>query len=293
MNKRTLSGWAMSLRVQSYLKKKPTEVAAIVGASDALADLDAKIAAIDQLRVARETTSEGYTFDKQTHQTALVDLAQGYASVLISFAAVSKDEKLLKLTKKLRSELASCGAHSVQSKSEKLLSSMEENLAGLAPWKITAASLTDFQAKIDAFKALLELPGQIRKARKELGKNIEIQMKDLLAGFNTLDDIFASADPALVSEYKEMRAIDSPPRTKLSAIVSVFVKESGLPVEKAHLVAPFGTYKTSQKGNLRLKSVERGSYPVVIKMPGYQDTPTTLNIVEGVTTRLAVYLETV
>lgn len=294
MNKRTLSGWSMSLRVQGFLKKKPTEVAAIVGASDVIAALDAKIAAIDTMFTARETTVEGYTLDKQAHQAELVQLSQGYAAILISHAAISKTKTLQKLMKKLKTELGRAGTLAVLTKSNKVYNSIHENLAALTPWNVTAATQTAFLAKIDAYRVLLALPGEKRKSRKELGLQITNQMKEVMAEFYTLDDIFGSillTSPELVSEYKAMRSLDNPATSKLSAKLAITHLETGLPAEKAIVETPFGVFTSTLKGNVQLKQVERGSYDGVIRLPGCKDKSVTLNIVPGTTFKLAIALE--
>ena len=287
--KKTLSPqWTMILRTQEFLKSKPAITSTIVGAADVLTELSAITEPLAQLLQRHEERTSGYTFDKNRLKSQLEGSTIKVLTKLVAFSARTSNETLNKEMKQLMRRIEGSSGPNLIHRSRRAASVIEENLAGLADWAITAATVTALKGQIEDFETVLTLPRQKINERSGIGLQIAAYIKEAMKKLSVLDDLvgaMADIEPEFAAMYKKNRSLINAPKNRLAALCVVKDAATGLPIQNADVTTPFGSFITSKTGQLRIKAAAPGSYIIGIRRPGSVSSSFTLDIVQGITTK--------
>lgn len=161
-------------------------------------------------------------------------------------------------------------------------------MAALAPYGITAATLTAFQTTINNYQTKVPTPRNaaalkvtlrknIKNLIKETDKVLKEQMDKTVIGFKT-------ANPNFVSTYKINRIIIDPSKTITTLKGTVtnsadnsFIIGATLKVDGTQLKAI-----TNDKGDYEIKPITPGTANVIVSAPKFKDnTITNITVKKG------------
>ena len=284
----------MCLRSHGYLKTKAAILTSVAGAAAVMADIDAFIETLTDLGKRYETTSVGTTANKNLLREALVETTEQNIAVLIAFAAKSKNTILSKEMKSLLKKIDGSGAAKLVNRAGHVFDKLEENLAELAAWQITAALQTSYQTQIAEFQVTHSTPKQKITERSGIRQQIESQMNLLQEKWVEMDDMLgaaAKANPEFIVDYRKNRQVVNPPTSKLAGLLTIENAADYKPVEKVTVVASFGSFKSSPTGKIRIKSAPDGTYLITVNRTGFLSESFQINFVSGITTKETLRLQ--
>jgi len=138
------------------------------------------------------------------------------------------------------------------------------NLAALAPFRITAANLTEFRTSIDNLNKSNALPQLAIGKKKVLGQDVLVQIKKVDEIVDDMEGLiigeYLETDATLVNEFLASRSIIDPSRRKAALSFEV-VNEQNEPIALAYCdileMADEEQY-TDEFGNATIKSIKDG-----------------------------------
>lgn len=270
----------------------------------------AKIPLIEQNRDAQLLETTGITTDKTTKRNSMTDKALFVINRLQSYANVVANPELLESISYTVSDLKKKRDNDLIGICNNIAAKANANSAAVAPYGITAAVITEFQASITAYTATLAKPkaakSQTKMATENLAKLFK-EAEEILAKRMDLDiELFKTSKPDFYSQYKSARIIISSRGTAVAVLGSVTEASTGEPIkgvtfsfvpESNGLMRAAGTdkvkplvKKSALKGKFRA-SLTENSYQVTVEKLGYKKQHLTITVVNGETTNLNISLE--
>lgn len=294
MNKRLISIWTMCLRTLGYAKAKAVIINSVSGAAAILAEIEALTLIVTDLTRQIERSSEGTTANKNLLRQALVESTEQNIAILIAFAAKGKNTTLSKEMKKLLKKIKGSSAIKLVARAGLVFDTFEENLAALTDWQVTALTQTAYQTQISDFQVALVKPKERVNELADIRKKVNACIEELSLKWIEMDDMLgpsAKLNPDFMEAYNHNREVVNPSTSKVAAMIQIQNAADYSPIHKAIVEAPFGSFKTTKKGNLRMKSVADGSWLVTVKRTGFLPESFQLNIVSGITTKEVIRLQ--
>ena len=270
----------------------------------------AKIPLIEQNRDAQLLETTGITTDKTTKRTSMTDKALFIINRMQSYANVVTNPELLENIKYSASDLKKKRDSDVIGICNIVTAKANANVTALATYGVTAAMITELQAAITAYMAVLAKPKVAKSQTKTATENLAKLFKeadDILNQRLDLDiELFKATKPEFYSQYKTARMIVSLGGTPVSVLGSVIATGSGEPLkgvvftfvpENNALMKAAGhekvkpiVKKSADKGRFRA-SLAENSYRVTVEKLGFKKQELMITVVNGETTFLDIELE--
>ena len=270
----------------------------------------AKIPLIEQNRDAQLLETTGITTDKTTKRNSMTDKALFMINRMQSYANVVTNPELLENIKYSASDLKKKRDSDVIGICNIVTTKANANVTALATYGVTAAMITELQAAITAYMAVLAKPKVAKSQTKTATENLAKLFKeadDILNQRLDLDiELFKATKPEFHSQYKTARMIVSLGGTPVSVLGSVTATGSGEPLkgvvftfvpENNALMKAAGhekvkpiVKKSADKGKFRASLIEN-SYRVTIEKLGFKKQELMITVVNGETTFLDIELE--
>ena len=270
----------------------------------------AKIPLIEQNRDAQLLETTGITTDKTTKRNSMTDKALFMINRMQSYANVVTNPELLENIKYSASDLKKKRDSDVIGICNIVTAKANANVTALATYGVTAAMITELQAAITAYMAVLAKPKVAKSQTKTATENLAKLFKeadDILNQRLDLDiELFKATKPEFHSQYKTARMIVSLGGTPVSVLGSVIATGSGEPLkgvvftfvpENNALMKAAGhekvkpiVKKSADKGKFRASLIEN-SYRVTIEKLGFKKQELMITVVNGETTFLEIELE--
>ena len=270
----------------------------------------AKIPLIEQNRDAQLLETTGITTDKTTKRNSMTDKALFMINRMQSYANVVTNPELLENIKYSASDLKKKRDSDVIGICNIVTAKANANVTALATYGVTAAMITELQAAITAYMAVLAKPKVAKSQTKTATENLAKLFKeadDILNQRLDLDiELFKATKPEFYSQYKTARMIVSLGGTPVSVLGSVIATGSGEPLkgvvftfvpENNALMKAAGhekvkpiVKKSADKGKFRASLIEN-SYRVTIEKLGFKKQELMITVVNGETTFLDIELE--
>lgn len=251
--------------------------------STAFNSFKSKVAAIIATVQQEDLVTKGVTIDKSEAKKTLCQLAADIAAPIFAFASSTNDNKLKEEVDFSYSDLFKSKDDQLAPRCQNIHDAGTTNLAALAPYGITAATLTTFQTTIDNYQAKVPTPRNaaalkvtirtnLRNLIKETDKVLKEQMDKPVVGLKT-------TNPNFVTTYKANRIIIDPSKsaTTLKGTVTnsadnSFIVGSSVTIEGTKLNAI-----TNDKGEYEIKPITIGTANLIASASKFKDK-TILNI---------------
>ena len=270
----------------------------------------AKIPLIEQNRDAQLLETTGITTDKTTKRNSMTDKALFMINRMQSYANVVTNPELLENIKYSASDLKKKRDSDVIGICNIVTAKANANVTALATYGVTAAMITELQAAITAYMAVLAKPKVAKSQTKTATENLTKLFKeadDILNKRMDLDiELFKATKPEFYSQYKTARMIVSLGGTPVSVLGSAIATGSGEPLkgvvftfvpENNALMKAAGhekvkpiVKKSADKGKFRASLIEN-SYRVTIEKLGFKKQELMITVVNGETTFLDITRE--
>lgn len=241
---------------------------------------------------------------KIASRKVLIQFVIKSTSQLRALAKNDGDINLVDLVKITPSELRKMTDNALVQFTANVLKYITEHLASLAEYGVTAQTVTDGQALLDAYKLEIDKLAAIKKESKQLTVDIRTQLKaneEILKLIDALVDTQSETDPSWSGLYFSTRTVERSATSHVSASGKVFDAVTNTPLPGSILTvlkADNGKALTSTPdlskivkiksagGGFKLKSLATGAYLFRVSYAGYNEIEVVGYINEGYITRL-------
>jgi hypothetical protein len=277
MNKRKESRLNMYDAVIAYCNSNAAIIATLPAFQTAFTSFQSIVGNIHSTVQLEANVITGITADKSQLKANLSAQATNLAAMIFAYASnlninslkeqVNFSPSDIKMMKDERL-LASCG---------NIRDAANANLAPLADYGITAATITAFQTMIDAYAALVSSPRNAVSQRASYAKTLTVLFKQADASLKSQMDKmalnFKTSNDNFYNTYKSNRLIIDPGTSSTQIAGTVMSAATNQPVEGAlvQLVGNGLSNSTDAQGNYILKSVAIGKQSVKITKAGFAD----------------------
>lgn len=264
------------------------------------------LSTIDEIQLIGEMqgiNKTGLALDKNKLKKKLIALAVKNSNKVAILAKLNQNDTLLKEVRFNESELVRLSEVTLKDRVKIIYDKVEANLPNLAEQGLTSETQKQFLETITAFNNALETPrtgiAEKRKATQKLPvlfdkADSEIEIMDLAAA-SAKDEY-----PDFFNTYKTSRKLVDSNTGKLALRATARELANGEPVSGAVFLFKNETgsngngelvKKTSKKGNFNVKSMETGTYKVIVSKKGYINKEVSVIVTERERSQLTVELE--
>jgi hypothetical protein len=172
-------------------------------------------------------------------------------------------------------------------------------LANLAPFGVTAATLTALLTANNAFGAIMKNPNEAIARRKSATDKIAVLLPEAITILETrLDNLIVAlngSQPQFTSIYNTVRVLNKTGTNPLSLTVSTLEDVTNQPIANAQLeiVGEGITRVSSDRGYNTVQNLVSGPHQLTVTHPNYVTQTVSFTIVSGETTELIVLLQPV
>ena len=298
MNAKQEAKLNMFRATQKHCNDNPAIVATVPAFATTLTAFNSKVSAIISTAQQEDLVTKGITVDKSVAKKTLCQLAADVAAPIFAFASASANNTLKQEVNFSFSDLFKTKDDILAPRCQNIKDLGTANLAALAPYGLTAASLTALQTTIDGYQAKVPTPRNSSAQKKTIRENL----KKLIAEADTvlkeqMDKTvvgFKAANPDFVSTYKANRVIIDPGKTATTLKGVILNSQDKSPVSGATIVVVETGNKTSSDdiGTYEIKPLPAGIYTINISAPKYTDkTEKEVTVKQGQITSLDIELD--
>jgi hypothetical protein len=262
---------------------------------------------IDEIQLiseAQDTDKTGLTIDKNKLKKSLVSIAFKNANKLSILAKQTNNNTLLNEVGLNESELLKLPEVRLRDQVQIIYDRVQANLENLAEQNVTPETQKKFLDTIKAFNISLASPRSVIAERRKATQQLYNLFKNADATIDIMDLAASSVRDELPDFFNGYKAARTLVNTSSGSIaLRAIARElfSGIPVHNAiftfHSELPSSNgngqvvKKTSEKGNLQLKSINPGMYKVIVTKLGYKNKEVSIIVNEGERCEMAVELE--
>jgi hypothetical protein len=263
---------------QKHCADNAAIVATIPAFQAAVNALNAKIASIIATTQQEDLVTKGITIDKAEAKKTLCQLAADIAAPIVAFAASTNNNQLLNEVNFSYTELFRSKDDQLAPRCQNIHDAALANLAALAPYGISAATVTTLQASIDNYQAAVPNPrnaaaqkvtirANLKNLIKEADTVLKLQMDKTIVGLKT-------SNPDFVSTYKTNRVILDPSKTttSLKGVIQSSASITGIAGATILIVETKTKSVSNNLGEYEIKPVASGQYTIIVSAPKYNDT---------------------
>lgn len=299
----------MYLAVRNFMIPNEGITKALPNFSSNYAKLLDTINQIQTIGEMQKTDKTGLAIAKNKLKETLKTIAADTSRKLTAFAKFSNNNTLLNETKFTESDFIRMTDVALKDYLQIIYDKAGENIEKLSEYGITPETQKVFIDTITAFNTALSTPrtgiAEKSKATKKLAVLFEaadaaVENMDLAVGIIKLTQV------DFFNGYKTSRKLVDTSAGNLALKATATDMASGEPVkgvlftfkpEGAKMALSEGngeiTKKTAEKGSFHIKSMEAGTYKVVVSKPGYKDKEVSVSVADGERSELNVELEKV
>lgn len=263
--------------VENVCQENAATVAAINAFKTALDEFKDKIDTIREVAQQKDVTTTGATADKKARKENLSRVASAVAGAIYAYAATTANNTLKQEVNFSAYALLRTKDAMLAPRCRNIHDLGAANLAALADYGVTAATLTELQTAIDAFAESVSKPRAAISARAAKTATLP-QLFDeadaiLTERMDTLIEMFAVTNPDFVATYHSARKILDAPTTTTQLKGTVTNQTTGAPVPDAlvTLTEAAQTTQTDPNGEYLIKPLANGKYTVTVTKPGFND----------------------
>ncbi len=297
MNAKQESKLNMYRATQKHCDDNPAIVATVPAFATTLTAFNTKLSAIISTAQQEDLVTKGITVDKLVAKKTLCQLATDVAAPIFAFASANADNTLKQEVNFSFSDLFKTKDDVLAPRCQNINDLGTANLAAMAPYGLTAASLTALQTTINGYQAKVPTPRNSAAQKKTIRENLKKlfteadavlkdQMDKTVVGFKT-------ANPDFVSTYKANRVIIDPGQSATTLKGVIVNAMDKTPVSGATIIVVETGNKTSgnESGTYQIKPIPAGIYTINISAPKYTDkTEKEVTVKQGQITSLDIEL---
>lgn len=271
-------------------------IATVPAYQTAFNSLKTKVSALLSTSQLEAQVITGITMDKAQAKKTLAQQAADIASVVYAFASNANDNTLKEAVHFSVSDLLRMKDELVGPTCQNIRNAANTNLASLANYGITAATITLFDATIANYTTAVPTPRNAVSQRQAYKTSIESQIKEIDSMLKSqLDKVavqFKSSNINFYNTYKNNRVILDPGSSTTQLIGTVISKENGAPLDSVAIADSNNKYITSTNntGGYTLKIAVPGTYKIIFTKSGYQTREEKVQLTLGQTTTLNMVL---
>ena len=277
MNKLNGSRLNMYDTVIAYCTANAATTASVPAFQTALTAFQNTVSQIHNTLQMQATDITGITDEKTQLKQTLCEQATNLTASIFALACATNNMPLKKQTDLTLSDFKSLGDDMLVPTCANIHDLLNTNVAALAPYSITAATVTAFQTAIDGYKAIVVSPRNAlsqRVARRTALNDLFKQANDILK--NQMDKVslqFKTTSENFYNAYTNNRAIVNPKSsaTQITGTITNSVTHDPLPGATVQVVGQPLTTVTNENGFYALRSVTPGSHSVKVSFTGYSD----------------------
>jgi len=263
---------------QKHCNDNAAIVATVPAFTTALTAFNSKLSAIISTAQQEDLVTKGITVNKTEAKKTLCQLAADVAAPIFAFASAGADNKLKQEVNFSFSDLLKTKDDLLAPRCQNIKDAGTANLAALAAYGLTAASLTALQTTIDGYQAKVPTPRNSAAQKKTIRENLSKLIKEANTVLKEQMDktvvSLKTTHPDFVATYKANRIIIDPSQsvTTLKGVTLNSMDKS--PVSGATiLVVETGNKSiTNEKGAYQLKPIPAGIYTINISAPKFKDS---------------------
>lgn len=292
MNSQKESKLNMYHAVVKHGDDNPAIVASVAAFQTVFTAFKAKVSSISSTAQLEAQVISGISLDKAQLRKNLAQQAADLAAVIYAYASSISNNELREQVKFSVTELLRLKDDLLAPTCLNIRDAAQANLAALAAYGITAASITAFTNAIDEYTTAVPSPRNAvsqRAAYSTSLKNLFKEADDILK--NQLDKLsvgFKTTQPQFLTAYKNNRVIVDAAVSATQIKGKVTNGDGTTPVFGAavEVVGKAISTTTNSRGNYSIKSLEPGNYQVKFSKPGLQDfTSGVLEVKQGKATK--------
>ncbi len=295
----------MYLAVRNFVILNEQVVRNIPKFAASFAKLQNTVEEIQQIGEMQGINKTGLALDKKKLKNRLISLSVKYSNKVAILAKASNNETLLKEVRVNESDLGKLAGVTLKDSAQFIYDRVQANISSLEEQGITADTQKEFLDAINAFNNAIAAPRTGITERKQATQKLPVLFDAADVEIDTLDLAAGSAKgeyPDFYNGYKNSRKLVDTSSGSLALKAAARDIANGEPLSgalftfKQEATITSGGYgeiikKTSRKGNFHLKSMNAGTYKVVISKDGYLGKEAMVKVNEGERSELIVELE--
>jgi hypothetical protein len=308
MNSKQVVKITMKMSVRDCVNNNSTVITAIPGFDAVFKPFSDNIVKIQNLSEQQTASRKGITINKSNLRSMLIMTGKDIAAKTEAFAVNTDNTELAAEIHFPISELNKVSSVVFRDICQLICDRATANAAALINYGVTAADISDFQTRIDAFNVSIPKPKLGNAEKKQLTK----QLSDLfsendthLVSMDKLIEIVRYSQPDFYELYKNCRKLNNIGH-KLVLKLNVIGADDKKPINRVELqfvrvnaddrkttgpdTKPV-SHKTSVHGGANVKHLPQGVYSVTLTKNGYKPQTVIINITHGETAKSEIAME--
>jgi hypothetical protein len=263
--------------VTSFCTTNATSVASVAAFQTAFTSFQTVVAQIHDTAQMEAAIISGIAADKSQLRLALCEQAISLSAALYAFASAANNNQLKNQASVSPTEFKRFNDERLVPTCANVYDALNANIAGLAPYGITAAMVTNFQNAMDVYQAKIASPRNAVSMRSAHLATLDTLFKLANAILKDQMDKMAlqvkTTDGAFYVAYKSNRSIVDPgsSATQITGTITNSVTQSPLRGATVEVVGQLLTTVTDENGFYVLRSVRLGNNSVKVAIAGYED----------------------
>lgn len=286
MDNLTESRLNMFRAVAKHCNDNPAIVSTVPAFQTAATALNSTISSILTTAQMESQVIKGITIDKSELKKTLCQQATDIAASVYAYASGINDNTLKQQVNYSLTELLRIKDDLIGPVNTNIHDAANTHLAALAPYGITAATLTSFMTAITNYITVVPTPRNAVSQRKAYIAELKKMMKDgdniLKEQMDKLIGNFKTTHPQFVTAYKSNRVIIDPATsgTQIKGKVISAADNKAIKDVKVEIVGSTVTDSTTATGRFLIKPAAAGTYSIKLTKPGFQEKTVTGIIVQ-------------
>ena len=297
----------MYLALRNFVNLNEQAATNIPKFSASFTKLMSTVAEIQQIAEMQGINKTGLALDKKKLKKQLIAMTIKYSNKVAILAKSNNNETLLKEVRLNESDLIVLAAVTLRDRAQFIHDRVESNIASLEEQGITSDTQKQFQEMIQSFNNSIAAPRTGITERRQATQKLPVLFDQADAEIDIMDLAAGSAKndyPDFYNGYKNSRKLVDTSSGSLALKAAARDLANGEPLPGALFTfkpeATIGSggngngeivKKTSRKGNFHLKSMNAGTYKVVISKEGYLEKETSVRVNEGERSEMVVEME--
>jgi hypothetical protein len=297
MNSKQEAKMNMYDAVISHCNQNPAIVGTVPAFLAALTAFSSKYSSLVSTAQLEINEISGVAINKSVARKNLAQQASDISSAVFALAAANNDNDMKEKARNPVSKLINLRDELLAPACQNIHDLANTNIAALALYGITAATLTSFQSAIDSYTTAIPAPRNAVSQRVVYAKNIKTLIKEadgiLKDQMDKIAPQFKAANMLFYNTYKNNRIIldAATSSTQVTGTVLADVEPGPLSGGTIQVIGQSYTTTTDANGEYTLKIPVPGTYSLKFTHAGYQDkTINNVVVTLGQSTNLNVTL---
>jgi 5-hydroxyisourate hydrolase-like protein (transthyretin family) len=270
----------MDMATRDFLNQNSAIISTIPGFTTQMTSLTNGITAIHSYAEVQMTDKTGVTVGKNSLRASIISLSYELSSKLCALAINTGNTVLYGEVHIPESTLLRSSDNILKERVQLIYDRANTNVTTLAPYGVTAQSLTNFQSSLNSFIAYLPKPRLTQNEKKLATMQLKQQfaiIKDSLSKIDILVETLRYSQPAFYSGYKNCRKVVNTGKHFIALKARVTDMATNEPLKGVHVKvqnaddnqSKFIEKKTAKKGGIIISNLAEGKYTVSLSIPGY------------------------